>query len=139
MRCTDLTETWTALRDWLDQAGVLILPRLDRLDRDGPTVRLDAEVDHTRPATAGEVDRVIRLLRAVIERFGAPAVYVGQTAWDRADDGHPGSLAIVTVRVPAGGVLHELTLVAAWYAALLSSDADSRATANRNSDWWPAA
>jgi hypothetical protein len=148
MRCADLPGTWVSLRGWLDDTGVLILPRLER---DGPTVRLDADVDQSRPAAQAELDRVICLLKAVIERFGVPAVYVGQTAWDPADDAfepgvHPGSMAIITIRVMAGGILHELTLVAAWYAALLASDAESTALtarvrypSRRSPDWWPAA
>jgi hypothetical protein len=124
IQCADLGDTWGSLRGWLDEAGVLILPRLER---DGPAVRLDADADRSRPATAADLDRVIGLLKAVIARFGVRAAYVAETAWDQHDDAigpgaRPGSLAIVTIRVVAGGVVHELTLAATWYAHLLASD-----------------
>jgi hypothetical protein len=113
MLCVDLVEAWTELRDWLDRAGVLILPRLEA---NGPTVRLDADLAAARPATRAEVARIMGRLRAVVERFEARAVYVTQTGVDSVPD--PDEPASLCVRVVAGGVVHELSLVAAWYAQL---------------------
>lgn len=117
MRCDDLTGTWSGLRAWLASADVLVLPRLEYA---GPTARLDAEVDPTRPATPAEVDATVATLRELVRRFDVRAVYVGY-AGDAAD-----VPAAVTVRVVAGGVVHELTLVAAGYAVLDDDEATTR-------------
>ena len=111
MRCADLAETWTELLAWFDQRGVLVLPQLSA---DTLLVRLDADVDQKRTATPEEVTRAADRLRAVIEHFGVRAVYVQQTP-----SPSPGRVcpepAVITMRVVAGGVVHELTLFAAWY------------------------
>jgi hypothetical protein len=73
-------------------------------------VRLDGDIGCELPAQDVEVALVLDRLRAVVDRFGIPAVYVGQV---RA--GASGELASVTVRAPAGGVVHELALTATWY------------------------
>ena len=110
MRCEDLAGTWTDLRAWLADRDVLVLPRLEFT---GPTTRLDADVDPTRPATPGEVAAVLERFRAVVTRFEVRAIYVGEA----------GGAAAVTLRVVAGGVVHELTLVATGYAALVDGSA----------------
>lgn len=123
MRCGDLDETWTDLVGWLDAAGVLQLPPLEGA---ALTVRLDADIDPSRPATAEETRRALQRVQAVIERFAVPVVYVSRGIWDRSDEWRlSGDRPVprdgptsVTVRVVAGGVLHELPLVAAWYAEL---------------------
>jgi hypothetical protein len=107
MRCPDLAGTWTALLSWFDEQEVLVLPRLTGI---GPTVRLDADLSADRPATAAEVAVAADRLRRVVDCFGLPAVYVGQVHAGPAQE-----LASVTVRAVAGGIVHELTLVAAWY------------------------
>jgi hypothetical protein len=116
MRCVDLVGTWAGLSSWLDRAGVLVLPRMEGA---GPLVRLDADIDPTRPAGPDDLARVVGRLRAVVERFGVPAVYVTQTIWYPYDEPEPaaGTLASLTIQVFAGGVLHELMMVAASYAA----------------------
>jgi hypothetical protein len=108
MRCADLTGTWSELRGWLAARNVLVLPRLTG---DWPTVRLDDDLPPERAATAAEVDTVVDRLRQVIDRFAVPAVYVGQVPGEPAAE--PSG---VTIRVMAGGILHELTLSAARYA-----------------------
>jgi tagatose-1,6-bisphosphate aldolase non-catalytic subunit AgaZ/GatZ len=121
MRCVDLAQTWSQLREWLDHQGVLVLPRLTA---NGPLVQLDADADQTRAASVADLARVTDRLRALVERFEVRAVYVHQIGGepvpvpggDREVRGEP---SIVTVRVVAGGVVHELTLFAAWYAELL--------------------
>jgi hypothetical protein len=107
MRCTDLTRTWTELRTWFEGQDVLVLPRLTGLD---PGVRLDCDLSPDRPTTEAEAANVLYRLRQVIERYHVPAVYVGQVHAESTGD-----LASVTVRVMAGGILHELALTAAWY------------------------
>jgi len=111
MRCADLADTWTGLLEWFDQRGVLVLPPLTA---ETLLVRLDADVDQKRTATPAEVGRAADRLRAVIEHFGVRAVYVQQTP-----SPSPGRVcpepAVITMRVVAGGVVHELTLFAAWY------------------------
>jgi hypothetical protein len=109
MRCEDLAGAWSDLRAWLAGMDVLVLPRLEFT---GPTTRLDADVDPTRPAEPGEVAAVLARFRAVVSRFEVRAVYVGEAGGARV-----GGPAAVTVRVVAGGVVHELTLVATGYAA----------------------
>jgi hypothetical protein len=117
MRCADVTGTWAAVRSWFDERGVLVLPRLTGV---GPTVRLDgdlavesaSELDFDRPATAAELALAVGRLQRVVERFGLPVVYVGQVRV--GPDRDPAS---VTIRAVAGGIVHELTLVASWYAA----------------------
>jgi hypothetical protein len=129
MRCGDLAGIWSDLRAWFADVDVLVLPRLEFT---GPSVRLDADVDPTRPATQDEVAAVLARLRAVVTRFEVRAVYVGLAGGSM--DGEPvggepvgggggDGPAAVTVRVLAGGVVHELTLVAAWYAALVDGSA----------------
>jgi hypothetical protein len=95
MRCADLDGTWAVLRDWFDQAGVLVLPPL-RGVRAG--VSLDADLPDGHPATGAEQASVLDRMRALITHFDVRAVYVGRTD------------ASVTLRAVAGGVVHELTL-----------------------------
>ena len=120
MRCQDLPGTWIELRDWFAGAQVLVLPRLEFT---GPSARLDADVDRTRAATPAELAMVLGRLRALVTHLGARVAYVGHVD-DRPLDGDepgrggPAAPAAVTIRVVAGGVVHELALVAAWYAAL---------------------
>lgn len=109
MRCADLVGTWDGLRGWLDEQAVLVLPRLTGI---GATSRLDGDVGCERPADEADVALVLDRLRALVERFGIRAVYVGQVRV-----GPTGQLASITVRAPAGGVIHELTLAATWYGA----------------------
>src|SRR5262245_27655282 len=121
MRCTDLAQTWAELRGWFDRRGVLVLPPLTT---SGPLVQLDSDVDQSRAADPAELERATGRLRAVVERFEVRAVYVHQIGGEpilvpggeRAIRGEP---SIVTVRVVAGGVVHELVLFANWYAELL--------------------
>ena len=126
MRCEDLGVIWSDLRAWLADLDVLVLPRLEFT---GPSVRLDADVDPTQPATPGEVAAVLARLRAVVTRFEVRAVYVGAAGGsvdaEPMGGGTSAGPAAVTLRVVAGGVVHELTLVAAWYAALID-DSDAR-------------
>lgn len=98
MRCADLAGTWTELSSWFDRNGVLVLPHLRT---EGPMARLDAD--------GAELDRQLDRLRILIRHFGVRAVYV--TRDER--------LSAVTIRVVAGGVVHELMLVADWYAEFL--------------------
>jgi len=109
MRCDDLARAWSDLHDWFAQADVLVLPRLEYA---GPTARLDADLDPTRPATPAEVTATVDQLRELVRRFEVRAVYVGHAAPDA-----------VTVRVVAGGVVHELTLVAASHPTQLEETA----------------
>src|SRR5215213_1036896 len=104
MRCPDLAATWTDLTGWFDRRGILVLPQVCT----GPlVVQLDADTDQGGTASAAELDRVTGRLRAVVERFGVRAVYVHQAGGIPGDELRqgPGS---VTVRVVAGGVVHEL-------------------------------
>jgi hypothetical protein len=110
MRCADLAETWNDLLAWFDQRGILVLPQLSA---DTLLVRLDADVDQKRTATPEEVARAADRLRAVIDHFGVRAVYVQQTP--NPSPGRVCDPAVITARVVAGGVVHELTLFAAWY------------------------
>jgi hypothetical protein len=105
MRCGDITETWGKLREWLEASNVLVLPALEAF---GPIVRLDADIEGDRDATPEEQERALGRVTAVVESFGVRAVYVGQTGTDGP--------AAVTIRVMAGGVVHELAMVASWYA-----------------------
>jgi hypothetical protein len=108
MRCTDLTGTWSELRAWLEARNVLVLPRLTG---EWPMVRLDDDLAPDRPATTAEVTTVVERLRQVVDRFAVPAVYVGQVHGEPTTE--PSG---VTIRVMAGGIVHELTLSAAWSA-----------------------
>ncbi|HKT05635.1 MAG TPA: hypothetical protein VJT31_39485 [Rugosimonospora sp.] len=108
MRCADLTGTWSELRAWFDARNVLVLPRLTG---NWPVVQLDGDLAPDRPATGAEVASVVERLRQVVDRFAVPAVYVGTVAGESGAE-----LSGVTIRVMAGGILHELTLTAAWYA-----------------------
>jgi hypothetical protein len=107
MRCSDVHETWAGLHDWLDQAGVFVLPPLRgvqagvRLDAD-LTGRGHPETSRDRPEDlAVALDRV----RALVTRFAVQAVYVG-----RGDHS-------VTLRFVVDGIIHELTLQATGAAA----------------------
>jgi hypothetical protein len=106
MRCADLSQTWIELSSWFDRNGVLVLPHLHA---DGPTVRLDADTDPSRSAEPVELERQLDRLRTVIEHFGVRAVYVSRD--ERA--------GVLTIRMVAGGVVHQLMLVADWYADFL--------------------
>ena len=115
MRCDDLPRTWQELHDWFADAGVLVLPRLEFT---GPGTRLDADVDPARPATPDELAMVLARLRAVVSHLGARVAYVGQVDDRRLAPGAEPEVAAVTIRIVAGGVVHELALIATWYAAL---------------------
>jgi hypothetical protein len=104
MRCVDLAETWIELSAWFERSGVLVLPHLRA---DGPSARLDA--DAGPGADRAELDRQLDRLRTIIKHFGVRAVYVTRDE----------PLSAVTIRVVAGGVVHELMLVADWYDQLL--------------------
>jgi hypothetical protein len=130
MRCPDLAATWADLTDWFDRHEILVLPQLSA----GPlVVQLDADVDQDATAGSVEMALVTGRLRSVIEQFGVRAVYVrqagpvpvgpppvgagpvGAVPGDAVRRG-PGE---VTVRVVAGGVVHELNLFASWYIEFL--------------------
>jgi hypothetical protein len=118
MRCDDLAGTWAALLSWFDAHGVLVLPQLAG---DLPVVQLDSDLAPLFAADPAEalalaVDRV----RAVVDRFDARAVYVHRVGEGTATRNGGRDMSILTVRVVGGGVVHELTLVAAWYANLLN-------------------
>jgi hypothetical protein len=115
MRCADLVDTWADLCGWFERHRVLVLPQLSSTQ---PLVRLDADLDHAGTAGADEVARAVDRLRAVIEHFDVRAVYVRETAAGLGDGirRDPGA---VTVRLVAGGVVHELNLFASWYVELL--------------------
>jgi hypothetical protein len=106
MRCSDLNQTWIELSSWFDRNGVLVLPHLRA---DGPSVRLDADTDPSRSADPAELTRQLDRLRKLIEHFGVRAVYVSRDE----------QAGVLTVRVVAGGVVHQLMLVADWYADFL--------------------
>jgi hypothetical protein len=109
MRCTDLAGTWRSLRCWFEEREVLVLPRLTGI---GPTVCLDGDMGLDRPASRTELALAVSRLCRIVEGFALPVVYVGQVRTE--PDGAPAS---VTIRAVAGGVVHELTLAASWYAA----------------------
>lgn len=106
MRCADLNQTWTELSSWFDRTGVLVLPHLRA---DGPTVRLDADTEPSRGDDPAELERQLDRLRTIIKHFGVRAVYVSRD--EQAE--------VLTIRVVAGGVVHQLMLVAGWYADFL--------------------
>jgi hypothetical protein len=106
MRCADLSQTWTELSSWFDRNGVLVLPPLST---DGPSVRLDADADPSRNADPVELERQLGRLRTLIEHFGVRAVYVSRDE----------QAGLLTIQVMAGGVVHQLMLVADWYADFL--------------------
>jgi hypothetical protein len=115
MRCPDLAATWADLTDWFDRHGILVLPQVSA----GPlVVRLDADVDQNATAGPAELDRVTGRLRAVIEQFGVRTVYVRRVGGVPGDEMRHGP-GEVTVRVVAGGVVHELSLSASWYVEFL--------------------
>jgi hypothetical protein len=112
MRCANLTDTWAALRDWLDLRNVMVLPPLSA---NLPLARLDADCT----GGPGDLDRMVECLHALIEHFGIRAVYVGRVDIIRTNGGPDPELAVLTVRAPAGGVVHELKLYASWYVEFL--------------------
>lgn len=121
MRCADLARTWTDLCSWFDRNGVLVMPQLHA---DRPLVRLDGDVDPAATADPAELARVVERLRTLVRHFEVRAVYVQHTGGELAACAESGSRiraeqAVVTIRVMAGGVVHELSLFAEWYAALL--------------------
>jgi hypothetical protein len=101
MRCADLNQTWIELSSWFDRNGVLVLPHLRA---DGPSVRLDADADPSRSADPVELERQLDRLRTVIEHFGVRAVYVSRDE----------QAGVLTIRLVAGGVVHQLMLFADW-------------------------
>jgi len=115
MRCDDLVGTWAALISWFDAHGVLVLPRLSGAL---PVVRLDADLGPLLAADEALVRAVARV-KALVERFDARAVYVNRVGAETAAHNGGREMSIVTMRILGGGVVHELTLVAAWYADLL--------------------
>ncbi len=112
MRCANLVDTWAALRRRLEQRDVLILPALSA---NLPLVRLDGDEAHDPDG----LDRVLDRMHLLIERFGVRAVYVERIG------GGPDDLAVLTVRILAGGVVHELKLFAAWYVDFLQLSPDA--------------
>jgi hypothetical protein len=115
MRCDDLAGTWAALISWFDAHGVLVLPSLSC---DLPVVRLDSDLA-PRFAADEALGLAVGRVKALVERFDARAVYVNRVGADTAAHNGGREMSIVTMRVVGGGVVHELTLVAAWYADLL--------------------
>jgi hypothetical protein len=115
MRCPDLAATWTELTNWFDQHEILVLPQLSSAPL---VVQLDRDVDQGGTAGSADMKLVTDRLRAVIEQFGARAVYVNTTGGIPGDEMRKGPGA-VTVRVVAGGVVHELNLFASWYIEFL--------------------
>jgi hypothetical protein len=113
MRCSDLIGTWRELRTWFEARGVLVLPRLTGV---APTACLECDLasDLASDGSASGAELAVALdrLRGVVERSALPVVYVGQVRV--GPDGDPAS---VTVRAVISGIVHELTLVAPWYAA----------------------
>ena len=106
MRCSDLNQTWIELNSWFDRNGVLVLPHLRA---EGPSVRLDADTDPSRSGDPVELARQLDRLRKIIVHFGVRAVYVSRDE----------QAGLLTIRVVAGGVVHQLMLVADWYADFL--------------------
>jgi hypothetical protein len=147
MRCAELDNTWGELESWFVRTGVLVLPIFRG---SGPLVRFDDDLAPSREATDHEMGLVVARLRSVVERFDLRAVYVHRTTWDADNDwmagagadraltqlpvplataaelglSRPGPLTRVMLRVFAGGVIHELLLVAGWYAALEDGASD---------------
>jgi hypothetical protein len=122
MRCTNLGETWTDLRCWLETRRVLVLPPLAA---NLPLARLDFDSDGS--GEADDVARVVGRLRTLIEHFEVRAVYVNavyvEKVTDMAHRPDAGSeLAVVTIRVLAAGAVHELKLFASWYLEFLDPD-----------------
>jgi hypothetical protein len=119
MRCADLAGTWAELCTWFDEQGILVLPQLCT---DGPLVRLDAGRVGGGDTADAEQARALERLRAVVSQFDVKAVYVHQWGDGIFEGGPPGGQpepGAVTVRVMAGGVVHELKLLAPWYAEFL--------------------
>jgi hypothetical protein len=106
MRCADLNQTWIELNSWFDRNGVLVLPHLRA---EGPSVRLDADTDPSCSGHPVELARQLDRLRKIIVHFGVRAVYVSRDE----------QAGLLTIRVVAGGVVHQLMLVADWYADFL--------------------
>lgn len=117
MRCADLPAAWTELTRWLQSRGVLVLPPLAA---QLPLVRLDAN------ACGDSAEDAIGLLRRVIEHFGVRAVYVERLRAVRPSTDKP-EPAVLTVRVLASGIVHELRLFAGWYVELLDSEVGAEA------------
>lgn len=120
MRCADLGGTWAELECWLDTRDVLVLPPLVA---NLPLVRLDADC-LGEPADA---DRVIHRLHRVVEHFATRAVYVERILGTRPDRPTEREIAVLTVRILAGGAVHELKLFASWYVELLDSSVGAEA------------
>ncbi|HEX3787386.1 MAG TPA: hypothetical protein VHW44_05955 [Pseudonocardiaceae bacterium] len=114
MRCPDLADTWADLRRWLDQQRVLVLPPLTA---NLPLTRLDA--DTARSADGSDPERVVNRLRTLITHFDVRAIYVAEEHGGPEIGRPQQELAALTIRVLAGGVVHELTLLASWYDEFL--------------------
>lgn len=121
MRCANLDDTWINLTAWFDAHRILVLPPLQATGV--PLARLDADAGEDRVASEPELDRVLGRLRALVECFDIRAVYVDQER-DRSGR-HDQQLGVVTLCVVAGGVVHELRLFAASYAAYLDRAAEA--------------
>jgi hypothetical protein len=120
MRCPDLAATWAELTGWFDRREILVLPQLclPQLGTAPLVVQLDGDVDQGRTASPADAELITGRLRAVIEQFGVRAVYASATGGIPGDEMRKGPGA-VTVRVVAGGVVHELNLFASWYIEFL--------------------
>lgn len=120
MRCANLTGTWAELECWLDTRDVLVLPALCA---DLPIVRLDSDC----VGDPDDVQRVVDRIRRVIEHFDTRAVYVERILGNRPDTGSESETAVLTVRVLAGGAVHELKLFAGWYVDMLDASVSAEA------------
>jgi hypothetical protein len=111
MHCANLVDTWADLRAWLEQRDILILPGLAA---NLPLAKLDAD----STGSPDDLDRIVDRLHTLIDHFVVRAVYVDRLY------GRPNELALLTVRVLAGGVVHELKLFAVWYVDFLKLSSD---------------
>lgn len=116
MRCANLTATWADLTDWLDRRDVMVLPPLTT---DLPLVRLAADLPGT--GDIADLECAIDRLHRLIDHFGVRAIYVDQTNGVPTEIDDTTEPAILTIRMLAAGVVHELKLFAGWYAELLDS------------------
>lgn len=120
MRCANLTDTWVELQRWLDAKDVLVLPPLVA---NLPLVRLDADC----VGDPDDVERAIGRLRSIVEHFDVRAVYVERIFGSRLTDPAERETATLTVRVLAGGAVHELKFFASWYVEMLDASVGAEA------------
>lgn len=120
MRCANLPGTWAELECWLDAHDVLVLPPLVA---NLPLVRLDADC----AGDPDDVRRVVERLRRIVEHFDVRAVYVERILGNVSPDDTNRETAVLTVRILAGGAVHELKLFASWYVDLLDASVGAEA------------